>query len=124
MQVLFMACGSGIAPIAAAIESDSLGLNKAGYNSLFERTGLLYIGARTSAHLPFSDRYEAWAAKGVKVIPVLSQPEANWQGRKGYIQDALRADKVKTPRNTGALLCGQRYIAYISNNSQQTISIL
>lgn len=107
-SVLFMACGSGIAPIVAAIESNMLGLKQTAYNSLFERQGLLYIGAKTEAHLPFKARYQAWGDLGVKVIPVLSRPGEAWGGRTGYIQDALKADGVNVPRNTGALLCGQR----------------
>eukprot|EP01041_Mallomonas_annulata_P003800 gene3800-7551_t len=108
MQVVLMACGSGLAPIAAAIESDGLGLNKKNYNSLYERRGVLYIGAKTAAHLPFRNKYQQWEERGVTVIPVLSQPSSDWTGRTGYIQDALRKDTVITPKNSGALLCGQR----------------
>lgn len=65
-RILLMACGSGIAPIAAAIESDQLGLcNISQRNS--SREVLLYIGARTPLHLPFADRYASWEAKGVNV---------------------------------------------------------
>ena len=108
MRVVMMACGSGIAPIAAAIESDCLKLKESGYNSLFPRQGVLYLGARTSKHIPFQSRFKAWEDKGVQVIPVLSQPEPDWTGRKGYIQDALKEDGVEVPRNSGVLLCGQR----------------
>ena len=51
-KVLLMACGSGISPIAAAIDSAVLGLKTTSYNSLFERQGTLYIGAKTPDHLP------------------------------------------------------------------------
>jgi hypothetical protein len=47
-NVLLMACGSGLAPIAAAIESSQLGLKTQGFNSLFQRTATLYIGAKVS----------------------------------------------------------------------------
>ncbi len=108
MRVVMMACGSGIAPIVAAIESDSLKLKESGYNSLFPRQGVLYLGARTSKHIPFQSRFKSWEDRGVQVIPVLSQPEDDWTGRKGYIQDALKEDGVEVPRNSGVLLCGQR----------------
>ena len=108
MRVVMMACGSGVAPIGAAIESGQLKLKKVGYNSLFARQGVLYIGARTEAHLPFKDKYKEWEDKGVTVVPVLSKPGADWMGKVGYIQDALKADGVEVPRNTGVLLCGQR----------------
>lgn len=107
-NILLMACGSGIAPIASAIESNTLNLLTTAYNSLQMRKAKLYIGARTENHLPFKSKYQEWESKGVQVIPVLSQPSNNWTGKKGYIQDALKEDKVSVPKNTGALLCGFR----------------
>lgn len=107
-QVIMMACGTGLAPIAAAIESEALGLQQKNFNSLYERKAVLYIGARTESRLPLRHKYADWEQRGVKVIPVLSQPEPSWSGRTGYIQDALRKDAVGVPMNTGALLCGQR----------------
>jgi len=107
-RVLMLATGSGVAPVAAAIESKIIGLKTTGYNSLFERQGLLYLGAKTSKHLPCSGDFQKWEQLGVKVVPVLSQPEADWTGRKGYVQDALKQDGVSVPRNTGVLICGQR----------------
>ena len=40
----------------------------------------------------------------------MSQKSADleWKGAVGYIQDKLREDTVKVPKNTGALLCGMR----------------
>ena len=108
MRVVMMATGSGIAPIASAIDSDLLKLKEVGYNSLFEREAVLYIGARTSKHIPFQSKFAGWEKKGVKVVPVLSQPDSDWNGRTGYIQDVLKEDGVQVPRNTGVLLCGQR----------------
>jgi NAD(P)H-flavin reductase len=107
-NVLLMACGSGLAPIAAAIESGTLGLKLTNYNSLFERRAILYLGARTLEHLPFAAKFAAWEELGVTVIPVLSKPSDNYDGRSGYIQDALAKDTIKVPKNTAALLCGQR----------------
>ena len=107
-NLLLMACGSGIAPIAAAIESGSLGLKTTGFNSLFERKATLYLGARTTDHIPFKAKFAEWESMGVNIVPVLSKPEGTWSGRTGYIQDSLSKDTVKVPRNTAALLCGHR----------------
>lgn len=107
-NILLMACGSGIAPIASAIESNTLNLLSTAYNSLQSRKAKLYIGARTESHLPLQSKYQEWESKGVTVIPVLSQPSSSWTGKQGYIQDALKEDKINVPRNTGALLCGFR----------------
>jgi len=125
-NVLLLACGSGLAPIASVLDS---GVLKLGATPTFfppsasptvpipsilpgaSRSATLYIGARSEAHLPLKEKYSAWESSGVKVVPVLSQPAAGWGGKKGYIQDALAADTVRTPRNSAALLCGQRGMA-------------
>ena len=107
-NILLLAAGSGLAPIAAAIESPLLSLKVTSYQTLFERTATLYIGARSEEYLPFRSKYDEWAKMGVNIIPVLSKPGEGWAGATGYVQDALRADGVKVPRNSGALLCGQK----------------
>jgi len=110
--VVLLACGSGLAPIAAAIESQRLGLGGTVYESLFSRKATLYVGAKTPEHLPFRGKYAEWEKMGVKVVPVLSQPSdplsAAWTGRTGYVQQALRDDGVPVPKNCVALLCGVR----------------
>lgn len=35
------------------------------------------------------DRFEDWESSGVKVVPVLSQPENDWTGESGYVQVGL-----------------------------------
>lgn len=107
-NVLLMACGSGLAPIASAIDSNLLGLNSISYNSLYPRTAKLYLGVRSSQHIPYQHKFKEWEQKGVTVITSLSQPEDSWKGRTGYIQDALAKDTVMQPKNSAALLCGQR----------------
>ena len=107
-QVLMLACGTGLAPIAAAIDSSIFGLKTTSYNSLFAKEGLLYIGAKTPEHLPCSADFKRWESQGVKIIPVISKPTSSWTGRTGYVQDALKQDGIKVPRNTGALICGYR----------------
>lgn len=100
-NVLLFAAGSGIAPIASAIESGTL-------NAGGSRTCRLYYGERTSDDLCFVDRFTAWAAAGIEVVPVLSRPEPTWNGREGYVQTVLEEDGITIPRNSGALLCGMK----------------
>jgi NAD(P)H-flavin reductase len=99
-NVLLCAAGSGIAPIAAAIQSGLL--------QTTTRSCRLYYGERTAADLCFVDQFAAWENAGVEVVPVLSQPEPDWQGRAGYVQTALAEDGIAIPRNTAALLCGMK----------------
>lgn len=104
-NVILLATGTGIAPIKAAIESGQLGVEGS-------RTCRLYYGNRTPEEVPYADKFAAWEAKGVEVVPVISQPEGtNWDGRTGYVQTALEEDGIPIPRNSGALLCGQKEMA-------------
>lgn len=79
-HIVLMACGSGLAPIAAVIESGHLFANRGLFsqtpcetrlNILPSRTVTLYVGARTRAHLPFAERYADWEKKGVRVRHIL-----------------------------------------------------
>jgi len=92
-DVLLFATGSGIAPIKAAIES---GILKG-------KNVKLYYGCRSAATMPFSSLLESWDCE---VVSVLSQPIAEYNGRKGYIQDALKSDGIADASKTCALLCG------------------
>eukprot|EP00591_Stephanopyxis_turris_P015557 CAMPEP_0195542312 /NCGR_PEP_ID=MMETSP0794_2-20130614/51536_1 /TAXON_ID=515487 /ORGANISM="Stephanopyxis turris, Strain CCMP 815" /LENGTH=325 /DNA_ID=CAMNT_0040676443 /DNA_START=30 /DNA_END=1007 /DNA_ORIENTATION=+ len=108
-NVLLFACGSGIAPIRAAIESGKLDITPEGKGG---RSARLYYGVRSPEDMVYSDRFSAWEAGGVQVVPVVSQPEGtDWAGRTGYVQTALEEDGVAIPRNSGALLCGMKGMA-------------
>ena len=101
-NVLLFATGSGIAPIRSAIESDQLNIDGG-------RTCTLYYGVRTPDDMSYVSKFPEWEERGVQVVPVVSQPDRGdtaWQGRTGYVQNALEEDGVPIPRNSGALLCG------------------
>ena len=108
-NILLFATGSGIAPIRSAIESDQLNIAPANSGG---RTCTLYYGVRTPDDMPYVSKFNEWEARGVQVVPVVSQPDlpcasgAVWQGRTGYGRNALEEDGVPIPRNSGALLCG------------------
>lgn len=108
-NVLLFATGSGIAPLRSAIESNQLGIAPPGRGG---RTCTLYYGVRTPDDLPYVTRFADWEGRGVQVVPVVSRPDvpcpsgAVWEGRTGYVQNALEEDGVAIPRNSAALLCG------------------
>lgn len=62
-NILLVACGSGLAPIAAAIESGQLGLGGEG-----GRRTRLYLGVRTPSHLPLASSLPSWERSGVEVL--------------------------------------------------------
>jgi CDP-4-dehydro-6-deoxyglucose reductase len=81
---IFVAGGTGFAPIKAMIESLlAQGLKQ----DIF-----LYWGARTQAGLYLQALVESWQAKAplLHFVPVLS--EQVWSGRNGYVHQAVLAD--------------------------------
>jgi NAD(P)H-flavin reductase len=104
-NVLLFAAGSGLAPIMAAIESDQLKVKAEDGG----RSCRLYYGERTADDLCCVEKFPAWEAAGYEIVPVLSQPDdTKWNGRSGYVQNALEEDGIAIPRNSGALLCGMK----------------
>lgn len=102
-QVGLFASGSGVAPIRAVIESGAL----AG------KACRLYYGARSESSMAYADRFESWRKQGIQVVPVLSQGDSDWGGRRGYVQAVLREDEERGegfvfPARHGAALCGQK----------------
>ncbi|XP_020251783.1 fruit protein pKIWI502-like [Asparagus officinalis] len=99
--VLIFATGSAISPIRSLIES--------GFNASKRSDVRLYYGARNLQRMAYQDRFKAWEATGVKVVPVLSRPDALWRGERGYVQAAFsKAKHIIDPLSTGAVLCGHR----------------
>ncbi|XP_077243972.1 fruit protein pKIWI502-like [Tasmannia lanceolata] len=69
----------------------------------------LYYGARNHQRMAYQDRFEDWESSGVKIIPVLSQPDDIWKGERGYVQAAFsRVKQILNPLSTGAVLCGHK----------------
>lgn len=102
--VVIFATGSGISPIRSLIE--------AGFGADKRSDVRLYYGARNLKRMAYQDRFENWASSGVKVVPVLSQPDDAWTGEDGYVQAAFaRAKNIFNPQSTGAVLCGQKQMA-------------
>ncbi|KAL6351079.1 hypothetical protein AAG906_031665 [Vitis piasezkii] len=98
--VLIFATGSGISPIRSLIES--------GFSADKRSDVRLYYGARNLQRMAYQDRFKDWESTGVKIVPVLSQPDNSWTGETGYVQAAFaRAKKIYSPQSTGAVLCGQ-----------------
>lgn len=85
--IIFVAGGTGFAPIKAMIEH---ALHKG-----IARPMTLYWGARRRADLYLPALPERWAAEhGVGYVPVLSeaQPEDRWTGRTGLVHRAVMED--------------------------------
>ncbi|GAB2296993.1 hypothetical protein Dimus_031098 [Dionaea muscipula] len=102
--VLIFATGSGISPIRSLIES--------GFSADVRSDVRLYYGTRNLQRMAYQDRFKDWESSGVKIVPVLSQPDGIWTGETGYVQAAFtRAKRISSPSCTGAVLCGQKQMA-------------
>ncbi len=86
--IIFMAGGTGFAPVKAIIEH-------ALYKKL-DRTMILYWGARSLADLYMPHLPAQWQSENphFTFIPVLSDPKAedNWPGRTGFVHQAIIDD--------------------------------
>jgi len=84
--VVFIASGTGIAPVKAIIEH-------ALYAGI-KRPMHLYWGARKLADLYLPGLVKQWEAHGIRFTPVLSEPlaEDHWQGKTGFAHQAVMED--------------------------------
>ncbi|HEU0282557.1 MAG TPA: CDP-6-deoxy-delta-3,4-glucoseen reductase [Gallionella sp.] len=84
--VIFVADGTGFAPVKAIIEHAlHIGL---------QRPMHLYWGGRRPADLYMLEKAKQWESSGIKFTPVLSGslPEDNWPGRTGLVHQAVLDD--------------------------------
>ena len=84
--ILFVASGTGFAPIKSIIEHAlHIGL---------KRPIHFYWGGRKLADLYMLDKAKEWEALDIKFTPVLSEslPADNWQGRTGFVHQAVLDD--------------------------------
>ena len=100
-DLVFVAMGTGVAPLRSALRSVLRRSDE------FGRVFVLY-GARTPAHFCYSDETDSWKAAGVELRQVVSRPEGHeWAGPTGYVQSLL--DHVLPDLdNPVALVCGSR----------------
>lgn len=86
--IIFMAGGTGFAPVKSIIE-----------HALMKNLGrqmVLYWGVRSAADLYMPELPSRWQKENPNFtfIPVVSDPlpEENWQGRTGFVHEAIAAD--------------------------------
>jgi CDP-4-dehydro-6-deoxyglucose reductase len=86
--IVFVAGGTGFAPIKALIEH--------AFHKGYDRPMVLYWGARSKADLYLPEIPMRWQAEhsSFSYIPVLSEPkpEDQWQGRTGFVHQAVLDD--------------------------------
>jgi len=86
--IVFVASGTGFAPIKSIIES--------AFHKKIERPMVLYWGARRPKDLYLGAHPEKWAREhgNFRYVPVISEarPEDAWSGRSGFVHRAVMED--------------------------------
>ncbi len=114
---IFVAGGTGFAPVKGIIEHMLHHQNKGNY---IKRDIILYRGARQLQDLYMHELCEKWAnlMPNVTYIPVLSESTANdnWQGRTGLVHQAVM-DDYKDLSGYQAYVCGAPAICEVAHIS-------
>jgi CDP-4-dehydro-6-deoxyglucose reductase len=80
--IIFVASGTGFAPVKAIIEH-ALHIG-------FEREMHFYWGVRKPSDLYMLDKVREWEARGIRFTAVVS--DAQWEGRTGFVHQAVLDD--------------------------------
>lgn len=100
-DLVFIAMGTGVAPLRSALRS---ALRRA---DDFGQIVVLY-GARTPEDFCYRDETDAWRAAGVELRQVISRPDGyEWAGSIGYVQSLLD-NVLPSLSDPVALVCGSR----------------
>ncbi len=85
-NLIFLATGTGIAPVKAMLETLATEPQQLAGKRIY-----IYWGGRTESDLYWSPQL---LQLDLNFIPVLSRADAQWAGRTGYVQDVLLADNI------------------------------
>ncbi|MBU0622215.1 MAG: CDP-6-deoxy-delta-3,4-glucoseen reductase [Gammaproteobacteria bacterium] len=80
--IIFVASGTGFAPVKAIIEH-ALHIG-------FKREMHFYWGVRMQSDLYMLDKVKEWEAQGIRFMPVVS--DEPWSGRTGFVHQAVMDD--------------------------------
>lgn len=84
--LLFVGGGTGFAPLKAMLEH--------AFHTGITQPMQLYWGVRAERDLYLAELPERWAREhaNFSYVPVLSEPDQDWTGRRGYVHEAVAAD--------------------------------
>jgi CDP-4-dehydro-6-deoxyglucose reductase len=107
-DLIFLATGTGIAPIKAMLEAlPSFPADK-------QPQSITVIWGARHEHDLYFDVTSLPSIR--KYIPVLSRAEATWQGERGYVQDALQRH-ISDLRNGVVYACGSNAMIHSAKNA-------
>ena len=105
-QFVFIAGGTGIAPLRAMLRHVLAALNGKAEGGISLRLGLLY-SARTPDEFAYEDEFRALARAGrIELRQTITRPgELDWSGARGRIDRAVLSELVHSPA-TLCFVCG------------------
>jgi len=98
-HIVFLATGTGIAPIKSILESV---IEQP--SNISKKEFWVFVGARLKEDLLWSPDLKNDKIK-INYIPVLSRQTEDWNGEKGYVQDAVLKQNINL-ENTQVYACG------------------
>jgi CDP-4-dehydro-6-deoxyglucose reductase len=96
-NIIFLATGTGVAPIKAILESIAYSPDEYQKKNLW-----LFVGAQYKKDLFWTPSLDKL---NIKYIPVLSRQKNEWDGEKGYVQDIVIKKQIDLV-NTQVYACG------------------
>lgn len=94
-HLVFLATGTGMAPIRAMLQQWA-------EQALWAETVTVFWGGRTRQDLYLNE--EAFDSR-CRLVPVLSRADASWRGARGHVQDAVLQEKIDLS-NAAVYACG------------------
>jgi CDP-4-dehydro-6-deoxyglucose reductase, E3 len=98
-NIIFLATGTGIAPIKAILEDISISKKQFLNKNLW-----LFVGARFDVDLLWSPN-QLNEILNINYIPVLSKGSKDWYGERGYVQDVVVKQNISLA-NSHVYACG------------------
>jgi CDP-4-dehydro-6-deoxyglucose reductase len=89
--MVFIGGGTGLAPLKAQIEH--------AFKEGIERPMTLYWGVRSRRDLYLPELPQQWVDEhpNFRFVPVLSEPDDDWEGRTGFVHEAVLQDIADLP---------------------------
>lgn len=96
-NLLFLATGTGIAPVKAMLEQMAKDTSRYQQHVIH-----VYWGGRTTEDLYWQP---AFPGLNLRYVPVLSRQAKDWSGKTGYVQDMVMQDNIELS-DTAVYACG------------------
>lgn len=113
-NLVFLATGTGIAPVKAILEQLKANPEQAANKKIW-----VYWGGRYAKDIYWQPEQQAPA---FSFIPVLSRPDSGWIGRTGYVQDVLEHDGVDLA-NAVVYACGSEHMIHGAKEKLVTLGL-